>query len=66
MCETKTGCTIAETHQLVQVGVCSLCNGPAMMPSIWHGIPAPTPTCSVCGAVEKPRYLRVIEMMPAV
>ena len=57
------GAQTTAIEQLVQIGVCSLCNGAVMMPKYWSGTNQPTPTCSVCGAVEKPHYLRVIEMV---
>lgn len=32
------------------VGTCSLCGGPVTVPTIWHGVIPPTPTCQQCGA----------------
>lgn len=61
---SATALTTTTGTGLVQVGVCSRCTGPVMMPSAWSGTMEPQRTCSVCGAVEIPYHLRVIPMMP--
>lgn len=37
------------------LGECSICGGNVIMPTIWHGIYPPTPTCSTCSAVAEIR-----------
>lgn len=34
------------------LGACSLCGGEVTIPTVWHGVIPPTPTCSRCHAVE--------------
>lgn len=36
-------------HQIV--GTCSICGGQVTVPSVWHSIIPPEPTCQSCGAV---------------
>ena len=62
---TISGGSASSSPEYTQVGVCSICHGSVTMPSYWSGTHPPTPTCSSCGAIEKPYSLRVIEMMPA-
>lgn len=48
------------------IGQCSLCGGRVTVPTVWHGIYPPVPTCESCGAtakasgpvipMEKPKY----------
>jgi len=46
------------------IGTCSICKGAVTVPSIWHGISPPTPTCSSCGAIAAPDYGPEIRMVP--
>ena len=45
------------------MGKCSLCGGYVTVPTVWHGIYPPTPTCDSCGATKKDN-LPVIPMDP--
>lgn len=44
------------------IGSCSLCGGAVTVPTIWHGIVPPTPTCSSCGATKRAAHGPVIPM----
>lgn len=46
------------------VGTCSLCGGPVMTFSVWHGIIPPPKTCQRCGAHAAQEYGSVIPMIP--
>lgn len=35
------------------VGTCGKCGGIVTVPTIWHGIYPPVPTCNSCGATVK-------------
>ena len=47
-----------------EVGTCGNCGGRVMLPTIWHSVVPPVPTCSSCGARAKQRG-PVIEMEPS-
>lgn len=34
------------------LGVCSICRGAVVVPTCWHSIIQPVPTCSSCGATK--------------
>lgn len=44
------------------VGACSLCGGPVSVPTVWHGVIPPKPTCEKCGAVAVDANGPVIQM----
>ena len=46
------------------IGTCSICSGPVTVPTIWHGVIPPTPTCRSCGAVKAADHGPVIKMEP--
>jgi hypothetical protein len=46
------------------VGTCSLCGGRVMLPSIWHSVIPPEPTCERCHATAAPPELPVMKMRP--
>ena len=46
------------------VGTCSCCQGPVTVPTMYHSIVPPVPTCQRCGAKAAPNYGRVIPMTP--
>lgn len=48
------------THQLL--GTCGRCGGSVTVPTIWHGVIPPVPTCQSCGAVPRSALLPVLEM----
>jgi len=52
-------------YNKVVLGTCSLCGGPVSVPTVWHGVIPPTPTCERCGAVKADTYDKVIKMRPA-
>jgi len=35
------------------IGTCSLCGGRVTLPTVWHGVAPPTPTCESCHATAK-------------
>jgi hypothetical protein len=35
----------------IVTGTCSICGGPVSVPTVWHSIIPPVPTCERCGAV---------------
>jgi len=45
------------------IGTCSICGGPVSVPSIWHGIHPPQPTCERCGAIAA-QHGPIIPMQP--
>lgn len=46
------------------LGTCSCCGGPVTVPTIWHGVVPPVPTCEQCGATARASG-PVIPMEPA-
>lgn len=46
------------------IGTCSICGGAVVVPDIWHGIIAPVPECSSCGAVKRESHGPIIDMAP--
>jgi len=44
------------------MGTCSKCGGMVTIPTIWHGIYPPTPSCRGCGATPKNAHGPVIQM----
>ena len=46
------------------IGTCGICGGPVEIPSVWHGIIPPVPTCTHCGATQKNSYGPVLDMNP--
>jgi hypothetical protein len=46
----------------VTVGTCGRCNGPVVVPDIWHGIHPPTPQCAHCHAIPIMAHGRVLPM----
>ena len=46
------------------IGSCSICGGPVTVPTIWHCVIPPTPTCSRCGAIRADTHGSVIPMVP--
>ncbi len=47
------------------IGTCSLCGGAVTVPGVYWSIVAPTPTCSMCGAVPLEAHGPVIPMRRA-
>ncbi len=49
----------------IPVGICGLCAGKVTIPSLTCGSYAPIPTCSKCGATERPKpsCLPVLDMV---
>lgn len=47
------------------VGTCSLCGCAVCVPSVWHGVVPPVPTCSGCGAVPANPHGPVMDMRPS-
>lgn len=45
------------------IGTCSICGGRVTLPSIWHGVIPPVPTCEGCGGTKRD-HGPVIEMQP--
>lgn len=45
------------------IGTCSICGGRVTVPTVWHGIIPPTPTCEYCGATAA-AHGPVIPMQP--
>lgn len=46
------------------VGICGICGGDVTLPSIWHGIYPPKPSCQSCGAIACDPSLPVLPMQP--
>ncbi len=48
------------------VGICGLCAGQVTVPQYWAGTQSPIPTCSKCGATERPKptCLPILDMDP--
>jgi hypothetical protein len=46
------------------IGTCSLCGGRVSVPSVYHSVIPPEPTCESCGAVRA-SHGPVIDMRPA-
>jgi hypothetical protein len=46
------------------IGRCSLCRGRVVVPTIWHGVIPPRPTCERCKAVasDNPDPVTIITM----
>lgn len=44
------------------VGTCGRCNGPVVVPDVWHGIHPPTPQCAHCHAIPIESHGRVLPM----
>lgn len=44
-------------------GTCSICGGQVTVPSVWHGVYPPNPTCRGCGAIARSSG-PVIDMEP--
>lgn len=58
-------------HNMVAIGICSLCGGNVMVHKLWGSIVPDTPTCYQCGAKKEPYSaskvsLPVITMTPVV
>lgn len=62
----NTGPSITTQHTANQsiVGTCSCCGGPVCVPTAYHSIVPPVPTCQRCGATKQPDYGPVIHMVP--
>ena len=45
------------------VGTCSICGGRVTVPSVWHGVIPPIPTCESCGAMAA-QHGPIIQMQP--
>ena len=45
------------------IGTCSNCGGEVTIPSVYHSVVPPKPTCQRCGAVARP-HGPVIDMEP--
>lgn len=60
---TQTG-TYHPLYNETTIGTCSICSGPVTVPTIWHGVIPPTPTCRSCGAVKAADHGPVIKMEP--
>jgi hypothetical protein len=43
------------------VGRCSLCGGSVTIPTFYHSVVPPTPTCQSCGATKK-NTMPIVEM----
>jgi hypothetical protein len=43
------------------IGKCSICGGNVTVPSVYHSITPPVPTCDSCGAIGKDEG-KVIQM----
>jgi hypothetical protein len=53
-------------HDKTVVGICSRCGGDVTLPTIWHGVVPPVPTCEECGAMANLRpNLPIIPTKPA-
>lgn len=59
---TTTGGGPAIYYNRTVLGTCSLCGGPVTVPTVWHGIIPPVPTCGQCGATAKQSFGPVIPM----
>ena len=46
------------------VGTCGSCGGAVTVPTAWHGIYPPTPTCRKCGATPVENHGPVLPMQP--
>jgi len=44
------------------LGTCSICGGRVTVPTVYHSIYPPTPTCDGCGATPKGGHGPLIEM----
>jgi hypothetical protein len=57
-------------HNMIAIGICSLCGGNVMVHKLWGSVVPDTPTCYQCGA-KKESYseskvsLPIITMTPA-
>lgn len=60
---TQTG-SYYPLYNETTIGTCSICSGPVTVPTIWHGVIPPTPTCRKCGAIKAADYGPVIKMEP--
>lgn len=47
------------------IGTCSRCGGRVSVPTIWHGVVPPIPTCESCGATKAQPHGPVVPMDPA-
>ena len=61
---TMTGDTFPLGNQTI-VGTCSCCGGPVCVPTAYHSVIPPVPTCQRCGATKRQSYGPVIDMVPA-
>lgn len=43
------------------IGTCSICGGTVSVPTVFHSVTPPVPTCESCGA-QKKSTLPVVEM----
>lgn len=46
------------------IGKCSLCGGRVTVPSVFHSVIPPKPTCESCGAIAAEPDLPVVPMQP--
>lgn len=46
------------------IGTCSICSGPVTVPTFYHSVVPPVPTCRSCGATKRENHGPVIDMEP--
>lgn len=64
-CTCKEGNMNIDNCNVRVIGTCSICGGRVTVPSVYHSVVPPTPTCEKCGAVPRQSYGPVIPMVPS-